>query len=85
MAREFPRSVFKSPGKYSAGSGATFEYVLVEDEDEMKGALGAGYFESVPEAIENKGSVEAYLTKNPDVVESVPGDAPKRRGRPPKE
>ena len=76
---EFPRSVFRSPGKHDAGHGNTFDYSIVDDEEEFKGALAAGFWESVPEAIENPGSVDKFLATETE-------DAPKpRRGRPPKE
>jgi len=52
---EFPRTVFHSPGIYPAGWGKSFDHLQVESQAHYDAALKAGWYESVPEAIENTG------------------------------
>lgn len=49
--REFPRNVFTSPGKNTC-QGGSYGSELVQNEKEMTAALGAGFFETIPEALE---------------------------------
>ena len=48
---EFPRSVFVSPGD-QIGGGYSFSVELVNDQDEYDAAIKAGFFPTVPEAVE---------------------------------
>lgn len=70
---EYPRLVFTSPGPNKC-NGGTYGHELVSDESEHEAAIKAGFFDSVPEAI------EAEKTK-PEVSENV--DTKPKRGRPP--
>jgi hypothetical protein len=55
--KEFPRFVFTSPGNCNC-LGGTYGYELVQDETELKAALDAGFFETVPEALNPPKKVE---------------------------
>lgn len=48
---EFPRSLFKSPGDQWVGGGS-FAIEHVEDMAQYKAAKAAGWFDSVPEALD---------------------------------
>lgn len=47
---EYPSLVYICPGQHSA-KGATFDYVAVENDEELKKQLDAGYSVTLPEAI----------------------------------
>ena len=48
---DFPRFVFKDKGP-NPRHGGTFDQILVQDEAEHAAALAAGWFATLPEAIE---------------------------------
>lgn len=50
---EFPRLVYKCPGPHSR-QGGTYDYAVVNNEGEHAAQLEAGWFNSMPEAIEGK-------------------------------
>jgi hypothetical protein len=50
---EFPRLVYKCPGPY-ARQGGTYDHAVVNDADEHASQTGAGWFSTLPEAIEGK-------------------------------
>lgn len=65
---DFPRVVFIVPGTLPR-HGGTFGQELVQDEEELKIALKAGFFATLPEAIE--------ASKNPKPKEIVVPEGPK--------
>jgi hypothetical protein len=66
MANEFPMLVYVSPGKYQAGHGNSFDHEPVNSEEELRAALAAGFYKSVPEAIEaHKNPKKIEAPKNP--------------------
>jgi hypothetical protein len=76
---EFPRFVFISPGKNKCGGG-TYDHEVVEDQANYDAALAAGYFATVPEAVDAANAQpEAEPKAKPE-----PDDKPKR-GRPAKD
>jgi len=50
---EFPRLVYKCPGPY-ARQGGTYDHAVVNDANEHASQIGAGWFNTLPEAIEGK-------------------------------
>lgn len=67
---DFPRLVFRSPGKTACGRGGkdeTYDHVLVENEQEHAAALKAGYFPTLPEALAHP--VKFKLEPAPEVKE----------------
>lgn len=50
---EFPQLVYKCPGPY-ARQGGTYDHAVVNDADEHASHIGAGWFNTLPEAIEGK-------------------------------
>lgn len=50
MDNEFPRLVYKDKGPHQR-AGGSYDHKLVEDQDSFEGALAAGWYESLPEAI----------------------------------
>jgi hypothetical protein len=52
MDLEFPRFVFTSPGPLPC-NGGTYGEKIVQDEDEHEAALKAGFFSTLPEALED--------------------------------
>ncbi len=50
---EFPRLVYKCPGPH-ARQGGTYDHAVVNDADEHASQIGAGWFNTLPEAIEGK-------------------------------
>jgi len=78
---QFPRVVFIVPGPLPRHKG-TFGQEVVKDQDDFDAAIRAGFFETLPEAIEaHDNPKEPEITEGVDT--SVTSDAPKR-GRPPK-
>lgn len=53
MIMEFPRLVFRCPGPYPR-QGGTYDFRRVVDADEMAVCVAAGWFETLPLAIEGK-------------------------------
>ena len=70
---EYPRFVFISPGKNTC-NGGTYDHELVQNENEHKAAIDAGFFDSVPEALE---SADVIRADDDPIV-------PAKRGRPAK-
>ena len=62
--REFPRAVFTAPGP-NACQGGSYGSELVRDEKEMKAALEAGFFETLPEALEAEKAAKAPKAEAP--------------------
>lgn len=50
---EFPAMVYKAPGKH-LGAGGSYDFVGVENAEELKAKLKDGWFLSLPEAINFK-------------------------------
>jgi len=50
---EFPRFVFKDHGPHQR-AGGSYDHALVESQAEFDAALSAGWFATLPEAIETK-------------------------------
>ena len=50
---EFPRLVYKCPGPYARQGGA-YDHAVVNDADEHASQISAGWFNTLPEAIEGK-------------------------------
>lgn len=48
---EFPRLVYTSPGPDKC-QGGTYGYELVKDKESHDAAIKAGFFDTVPEALE---------------------------------
>lgn len=78
---QFPRVVFIVPGPLPRHKG-TFGQEVVKDQDDFDAAIKAGFFETLPAAIEDYDN-----PKEPGAVEGIDAStvisAPKR-GRPPK-
>lgn len=53
---EYPRLVFKCPGPY-ARQGGTYDHAVVNDAGEHASQIGAGWFNTLPEAIEGKSAI----------------------------
>lgn len=66
MSKEYPRNVFKCPGKHEF-HGGTYDALLVESEEDEVAALKAGWNESIPDAIE---ASKGKKTKAPEPVPS---------------
>ena len=66
---DFPRFVFRCPGKNSC-NGGTHDQVLVENESEHEAAIAAGYFPTLPEAL------KAPVTKDPEAENESEHEAP---------
>jgi len=47
---QFPVLVFKNNGPHQR-AGGSYDHKLVEDQDSLEGALAAGWFATLPEAI----------------------------------
>ncbi|MFA5379101.1 MAG: hypothetical protein WC455_25320 [Dehalococcoidia bacterium] len=80
---DFPRYVFTSPGpeKIKEGSYGTR---LVSDQDEFDSAIKAGFFETMPEAVEStkdKPKSTEIKKADPEADPNPEPEAPKR-GRP---
>ena len=58
---DFPRYVFTSPGNLSAGWGRTYGEEIVNDDGEYEAAIKAGFYGTLPEAVE-----AAKSPKKPD-------------------
>ena len=67
---EYPRLVYISPGANKC-EGGTYDHEIVQDEKNHKAALAAGFFDTVPEALE-------AMTVDPEPA------VPAKRGRPAK-
>lgn len=76
---EYPRFVFTSPGPLSCGHGKTYGEHLVSSDDELAAALAAGFFATLPEALDPTAApVEAELESAPEPAAAEA--APRRRG-----
>jgi hypothetical protein len=60
---EFPQLVYKCPGPY-ARQGGTYDHAVVNDADEYAAQIGAGWFNTLPEAIEGKAPAQEVLADN---------------------
>lgn len=63
---EFPRFVFRCPGKERCGRGGegeTYDQVLVENEEEHAAAIKAGYFSTLPEAMAHPATLKTEEPK----------------------
>lgn len=49
---EFPRLVYKAPGRMVGPKGAGFDCIAVDDEEEFKLFKGKGWHETLPAAFE---------------------------------
>lgn len=75
---EYPRFVFISPGPNKC-NGGTYGHEIVQNENEHKAAIEAGFSDSVTDALESS-------KKESNLIESELDDKPIiRRGRKPKE
>ena len=83
---EYPRFVFTSPGPLSCGHGKTYGEHLVSSDEEYVAALAAGFFASLPEALDPPAKPEPVEALDPPAAEPAPeepAEAPaRRRGRP---
>ena len=73
---EFPNLVYRCPGPHFGPSGTTYVAEQVLDESDLAAALSAGWFATLPEA------VEAFLAPPPSEPEAAPvpdDDAPPTR------
>lgn len=50
METEFPRLVYKDKGPHQR-AGGSYDHKLVDNQESLEGALAAGWYESLPEAI----------------------------------
>lgn len=60
---QFPKMVYTSPGPYEC-KGGTFGCEAVKDENEFNSAIDAGFFATLPEAVEehkNKKQVNGII------------------------
>lgn len=63
---DFPRVVFRCPGKARCGRGGegeTYDQVLVENVEEHAAAVKAGYFPTLPEAMAHPAKPEPEKPK----------------------
>ena len=80
---EYPRFVFTSPGPLSCGHGKTYGEHLVSSDDELAAALAAGFFASLPEALDPPAAPVAAAAEPQAEPASEPAAAeatPRRRG-----
>ena len=80
---EYPRFVFTSPGPLSCGHGKTYGEHLVSSDDELAAALAAGFFATLPEALDPPAApVVASVELQPEPALDPPAAeaAPRRRG-----
>lgn len=66
---DFPRVVFRCPGKTACGRGGkdeTYDYVLVENEQEHAAAIKAGYFSTLPEAMAHSTKAKSKAEPEPE-------------------
>ena len=71
---EFPRFVFKDHGPHQR-PGGSYDHALVESQSEMDAALKAGWFATLPEALE----VKAVAAPPPTTESKSADDAPPTR------
>ena len=63
---DFPRNLYISPGEIKTNNEKTYDTVLVENEEELKAAVKAGYIDSYYDALHGtKEAIEAEKKKNP--------------------
>ena len=83
---DFPRFVFTSPGPLPCGNGRNYGEKLVNDEYELAAALEAGFYASLPEALDPPAKPEPVAAPELPAAEPAPeepAEAPaRRRGRP---
>ena len=65
---DLPRLVYRCPGPHVGPSKATYGAELVSTEEEHSAALAAGWFDSLPEA------VDAFFAPPPPPTEPAPVD-----------
>lgn len=66
---DFPRVVFRCPGKARCGRGGegeTYDQVLVENAEEHAAAIKAGYFSTLPEALAHPATLKVEEPKKPE-------------------
>lgn len=87
---DFPRYVFTSPGKEKVKEGS-YGTRLVQNDEEYEAALKAGFFATMPEAIEGakvvkkeKAFPEEVIEKKQDIETTEEPEMAKKKGRKPK-
>ena len=76
---EYPRFVFTSPGPLSCGLGKTYGEHLVSSDEELAAALAAGFFASLPEALDPP-AAPVIAPVEPQAEPAAAEAAPRRRG-----
>lgn len=66
---DFPSLVYRCPGPHDGPPGTTFKAELVADASELAAALSAGWFVTLPEA------VEAFLSPKPQAASETADEA----------
>lgn len=67
---DFPNLVYRCPGEHQR-PGGTYGYRAVQDESQLQDALAAGWFKTLPEAIEGKA---AASEKQQEQAPEAPAD-----------
>lgn len=68
---EFPALVYRTPGPYQR-TGGTYDYRGVTNHDELKECLRAGWYSSLPEAMERRHAIdESALDTATDVADDA--------------
>jgi hypothetical protein len=68
---EFPSLVYKAEGKYIRPHG-TYDFVGVNDQQELEQKLSEGWFDSLEAAIEGKSSESVEADSEPILDDSAP-------------
>ena len=71
--RVFPTLVYQCPGMF-ARPGGTYRFKPIADQAQMTAALGDGWFETLPQAIEGKSPAKAVEAVEPAVNAPVTRD-----------
>ena len=66
---DFPTLVYRCPGPHDGPPGTTYKAEPVADASELAAALSAGWFATLPEA------VEAFLSPKPQVASETADEA----------
>jgi hypothetical protein len=87
---EFPRFVFRCPGKVACGSQKTYDQKLARSQVEFDMAVKDGWSKTLPEAMNPPPKVVPDMAVASDVIEDLVGDEvgpdPKKHpGRPRKD
>ena len=70
---DFPTLVYRCPGPHFGPPGTTYAAESVANESELAAALSAGWFATLPEA------VEAFLSPKPQVASETVDESPPTR------